>query len=72
MKYALIIILTIALFFFLQAITTNKDTTIELQCRDYEENRMIPKGSCDCTIKLYKNWEESYDWMDSCKRLEAK
>ena len=50
----------------------NHEPVIERQCRDYEAQGVIPVNSCDCTTKLFKNWEESYDWKDSCAILNHK
>lgn len=70
MRYIIVIGIFFYFIVYLFGIRFDHEKRIEEQCREYEYQKVIPENSCDCTLKLFKTWEESYDWKDSCAILE--
>lgn len=71
MKYIFIVIIFLYLVIYIFGVRMpSHEEIIENQCREYEQQKVIPENSCDCTSKLFKTWGESYDWKDSCEILK--
>lgn len=49
-----------------------RENMLKEQCYSYERQGALKPGSCDCAERIYKTWEESYDWMDACMILQSR